>query len=40
VRIVYWQYHFASRAEKRATGAWWTRERLAATPPVPCPVAP
>jgi hypothetical protein len=40
VRIVYWQYHFASPAEKRATGAWWTRERLAATPPVPCTVAP
>jgi hypothetical protein len=40
VRVVYWQYHFASRAEKRATGAWWTRERLAATPPVRCPVTP
>jgi len=40
VRVVYWQYHFATPAEKRATGAWWTRERLAATPPVPCPVAP
>ena len=40
VRVVYWQYHFATLAEKRATGAWWTRERLAATTPVRCPVAP
>jgi lipase maturation factor 1 len=40
VRVVYWQYHFASAAEHRATGAWWTRERLAATAPVRCPVAP
>ena len=40
VRVVYWQYHFASRAEKRATGAWWTRERLAATAPVRCAVTP
>jgi hypothetical protein len=37
VRVVYWQYHFTTRAEKRATGAWWTRARLAATPPVRCP---
>jgi hypothetical protein len=40
VRIVYWQYHFATPAERRATGAWWRRERLAATTPVRCPVAP
>jgi hypothetical protein len=40
VRVVYWQYHFSTLAEKRSTGAWWTRERLAATPPVRCPVAP
>jgi hypothetical protein len=40
VRIVYWQYHFATRAERRATGAWWARERLAATTPVRCAVAP
>ncbi|HVU51557.1 MAG TPA: lipase maturation factor family protein, partial [Polyangia bacterium] len=40
VRVVYWRYHFATRAEKRATGAWWTRERLAATSPVRCPVTP
>ena len=27
VRIVYWRYVFASRAERRATGAWWSRAR-------------
>jgi hypothetical protein len=40
VRVVYWQYHFTSPAEKRATGAWWRRERLAATRPVLCAGAP
>ena len=40
VRIVYWQYNFATAAEKRATGAWWRRERLAATVPVRCAVTP
>jgi hypothetical protein len=37
VRVVYWQYHFTSAAEKRATGAWWRRERLGETTPVLCP---
>ncbi len=36
VRIVYWRTWFATPAEKRATGAWWRRERVAATVPVPC----
>jgi hypothetical protein len=36
-RVVYWQYHFTPAAEKRATGAWWRRERLGATAPVLCP---
>jgi hypothetical protein len=36
VRLVYWQYHFASRAEHRATGAWWTRQPLAASRAIPC----
>jgi lipase maturation factor 1 len=37
VRIVYWRYVFASRAERRATGAWWSRARLAAmSRPVVC----
>ena len=36
VRVVYWQYHFTTPAEKHATGAWWRRERLAAMAPVQC----
>jgi len=28
VRLVYYQYHFTSRAERAATGAWWKRERI------------
>jgi hypothetical protein len=40
VRVVYWRYHFTTPAEKRATGAWWRRERLAALPPVPCAAVP
>ena len=39
-RIVYWQYHFTTPAERRATGAWWRRERLAATAPVRCAATP
>jgi hypothetical protein len=37
VRIVYWQYTFASAAHRRATGAWWRRERFATSRPIPCP---
>lgn len=40
VRIVYWRYTFAGPAERQATGAWWHRERLAASPTFPCPKAP
>jgi hypothetical protein len=36
VRIVYWQYWFASPVERRATGAWWRRQRLAASRAIPC----
>jgi hypothetical protein len=36
VRIVYWQYWFTSPAERRATGAWWRRQRLAAGRAIPC----
>jgi hypothetical protein len=36
VRIVYWRYTFSSRAERRATGAWWQRARLAASRAIPC----
>ena len=28
VRLVYYQYHFSSPAQKSETGAWWRRELL------------
>jgi hypothetical protein len=28
VRLAYYQYHFTTRDERAATGAWWTRQRL------------
>jgi hypothetical protein len=37
VRLVYWQYQFASVAEHRATGAWWRRARVALSRAIPCP---
>jgi hypothetical protein len=37
VRLVFWRYQFTSPAEKRATGAWWRRTRVAAQRAVPCP---
>jgi hypothetical protein len=40
VRLVFWQYQFTSPAEKRATGAWWRRTRLATTRALPCPQVP
>ncbi len=36
VRIVYWQYQFASAAERKASGAWWRRSRIAASRAIPC----
>jgi hypothetical protein len=36
VRIVYWRYVFASRAERRATGAWWRRARVAMGRAITC----
>jgi hypothetical protein len=36
VRIVFWRYEFASRAE-RASGTWWRRARVAVSRAVPCP---
>ena len=36
VRIVYWRYSFSSRAERRATGAWWQRSRVATSRALPC----
>jgi hypothetical protein len=40
VRLVFWQYQFTSPDEKRATGAWWRRTRLAVFRAVPCPQVP
>lgn len=39
VRIVFWDYHFSTAAERRATGAWWTRRPVDATEDVPCDTA-
>jgi hypothetical protein len=36
VRIVFWDYQFASAAERRATGLWWRRARQAETRAIPC----
>jgi hypothetical protein len=36
VRIGYWRFHFTSRAEARASGAWWRREWVGATRAIPC----
>jgi hypothetical protein len=36
VRIAYWQYQFASAAERRATGNWWRRARAAESRPIRC----
>jgi hypothetical protein len=36
VRVAYWQYHFTTPAERRATGAWWRRALLGTTEPLPC----
>ncbi|HVZ89750.1 MAG TPA: lipase maturation factor family protein [Polyangia bacterium] len=36
VRIVFWRYQFTSRAERRATGAWWRRTRVASSRAIPC----
>jgi hypothetical protein len=40
VRLVFWQYQFTSPDERRATGAWWRRTRLATSHAVPCPQVP
>ncbi|HXT98530.1 MAG TPA: lipase maturation factor family protein [Polyangia bacterium] len=39
VRLVYWRYQFASRAEHRATGLWWRRTPVAMSRAIPCPSA-
>ena len=42
VRATLWRYHMSDRATRRATGAWWTRERLGTyvAPAVLAPVEP
>lgn len=37
VRMVYWRYHFTSRAERARTGAWWRRELVDEAPAHECP---
>jgi hypothetical protein len=39
VRVVYWQYHFTTAEERRASGAWWRRDFLTAARPILCPQA-
>jgi hypothetical protein len=34
VRAIVWQYWFTSRAERKATGMWWRRQRLGLYAPV------
>jgi hypothetical protein len=36
VRMAYYQYHFTTRQERRATGRWWSRTLLGTTTPIPC----
>jgi hypothetical protein len=36
VRMAYYQYHFATPEERRATGRWWNRTLLGTTPAIPC----
>jgi len=36
VRIVYWRYLFASRAERKAAGIWWSRARVAMSRAIDC----
>jgi hypothetical protein len=35
-RILYWQYHFTTAAERHATGDWWTRTPVDVTDAIPC----
>jgi hypothetical protein len=37
-RLVFWRYHFSTAAERRATGAWWTRTPVGASEPIPCDI--
>jgi hypothetical protein len=35
VRVAFYRYRFTDRAERRATGAWWKRELLGTSRPLP-----
>ncbi|MEK6607304.1 MAG: lipase maturation factor family protein [Myxococcota bacterium] len=35
-RVGFWRYHFTTPAERRATGAWWTRTWIGAGPARDC----
>jgi hypothetical protein len=35
-RIAFWRYKFTTPAERSATGAWWSRTWVGATPAQPC----
>jgi lipase maturation factor 1 len=35
-RIIFWEYHFTTAAERRADGAWWKRTAVDVTDAVPC----
>jgi hypothetical protein len=35
-RIVFWEYHFSTAGERRASGAWWTRQPVDVTDAVAC----
>lgn len=40
VRVAFWDYRFTSAAERRATGAWWTRRAVGSTEPIVCAPVP
>ncbi len=40
VRIVFWRYHFTTPEERAASGAWWSREQVAALRPMDCALTP
>ncbi len=36
VRLGFWQYHFTTPSERRATGAWWKRDLLGVSRSIDC----
>src|SRR5207247_4580763 len=39
VRLGFWQCHFTTAAQRRETGAWWTRAPVDVTEPISCDIA-